>query len=126
MQYQKFSIKKRLASFKYAFNGLKILVLEEHNARIHLAAAICVILLGLFFNISALEWIAVSLVIGFVIACEAINSAIENLADFVSPEKNEFIKKAKDLSAAGVLVSAITAVIIGFLIFLPKILESVR
>jgi len=126
MQYQKFSIKKRLASFKYAFNGLKILVLEEHNARIHLVAAICVILLGLFFNISALEWIAVSLVIGFVIACEAINSAIENLADFVSPEKNEFIKKAKDLSAAGVLVSAITAVIIGFLIFLPKILESVR
>jgi len=118
---KKFSIKKRLASFQYAFNGLKILIKEEHNARIHLFVACCVWIAGMAFKISANEWLAIIFCIGWVIALELINSAIENTADFISKEKNETIKKIKDLSAGAVLVAAITSAIIGLIIFLPKI-----
>ncbi|MFZ4462653.1 MAG: diacylglycerol kinase family protein [Bacteroidales bacterium] len=123
MKQQEFSIIKRLKSFKYAFNGLKILFSEEHNSRIHILATICVLTAGYFLKISIHEWIAVIFAIGFVIAFEIFNSAIENIADFVSPEKHEKIKKIKDLSAAGVLISAITSLIIGLIIFMPKIIE---
>ncbi|MBN2893196.1 MAG: diacylglycerol kinase family protein [Bacteroidales bacterium] len=123
MKQQRFSISKRLKSFKYAFNGLRILIKEEHNARIHLFAAICVIIAGLFFNISMNEWISVIFSIGLVFSLEIINSSIENIADFISPERHEMIKKIKDLSASGVLISAITALIIGLIIFIPKILK---
>ena len=120
-QQQGFSISKRFKSFTYAFNGLKILLMEEHNSWIHLLAAMAVVIAGFVFQLSAIEWIAVVFAIGLVIALEIINSAIENLSDFVSPGQHEAIKKVKDLSAAGVLVGAITAVIIGLIVFVPKI-----
>ena len=119
---KRFSIVKRLVSFRYAFNGLKILVKEEHNARIHLFIAICVLIAGVIFKISTAEWIAVVFCIGLVIALELINSAIENTADLISKEKNETIKKIKDLSAGAVLIAAIASAVIGLIIFLPKIL----
>jgi diacylglycerol kinase len=125
MNQQEFSIRKRLKSFTYAFAGLKVLFKEEHNARIHIIVAICVLILGFFLKISPIEWIAVVFAIGFVISMEIFNSAIENIADFISPERNEKIKKIKDLSAAGVLISAITAMVIGLIVFLPKILELI-
>ena len=120
---EKFSWTKRLASFRYAFNGLKILIREEHNARIHLFAACCVLIAGAVFKISLSEWIAVIFCIGWVIALELINSAIENTADFISKEKNETIKKIKDLSAGAVLIAAIASAVIGLIIFLPKIFQ---
>ncbi len=116
-------MKKRLISFKYAFNGLKILLREEVNARIHLFATICVIIAGFFFEITSIEWIAVFFAIGFVLTAETLNTAIENMADFISPEKHEKIKRIKDLSAAAVLISAITALIIGLIVFIPEIIE---
>lgn len=119
----KFSITKRIASFRYAFNGLKILITEEHNARIHLLAACCVVIAGIVFKISTAEWIVVIFCIGWVIALEIINSAIETLADFISKEKNDTIKKIKDLSAGAVLVAAIASAVVGLIIFLPKIFE---
>jgi len=122
VEQQKFSIRKRIKSFSFAFNGLKILMTEEHNARIHLVAAICAVIASIVFEISAFEWIAVMVAIGLVFALELMNSAIESIADFVASEKNEKIKKIKDLSAAGVLISAITALIVGLIVFLPKIL----
>ena len=121
MKHEKFSLSKRLKSFKYAFNGLKILFREEPNAKIHLFAAICVLIAGFAFRISGGEWIAVVLCIGLVIALEALNSAIENIADFVSSEKHEAIKKVKDLAAGAVLVGAIASAIVGLVVFLPKI-----
>uniref|UniRef100_UPI003217988E diacylglycerol kinase family protein n=1 Tax=uncultured Draconibacterium sp. TaxID=1573823 RepID=UPI003217988E len=123
MKHQRFSALKRLKSFKYAFNGLRILIKEEHNARIHLFASICVIIMGLLFKISRNEWIVIFFSIGLIISLEIINSSIENIADFISPEKHEKIKKIKDLSASGVLISAITALIIELIIFIPKIFE---
>jgi diacylglycerol kinase len=122
MKQQKFSIKKRLQSFKHAFNGLRIVFKEEHNARIHLFAALCVIIAGFVLHVSTLEWIALTIAIGLVISIEIINSAIENIADFISPEKNDKIKLIKDLSAAGVLICALTALTIGLIIFTPKII----
>ena len=126
MKQEKFSIAKRLKSFTYAFNGLRILLKEEHNSRIHLFATICVVVAGLVFHISPLEWVAVVFAIGMVFGGEIFNSAIEDLADVVCPERDERIKKVKDLSAAAVLVSAITALIIGFIIFIPKIVALFR
>ena len=118
---KKFSFRKRIASFRYAFNGLKILIKEEHNARIHLFAAVCVLIAGILFQISTLEWAIVLFCIGWVFALELINSAIENTADLISEEKNETIKKIKDLSAGAVLVAAIASATIGLIIFLPKL-----
>ena len=122
-QSKKFSLAKRLIGFRYAFNGLKILIKEEHNAWIHLFAAFCVLTAGVVFRISTPEWLAVIFCIGLVISLELINSAIENMADFLSKEKNETIKKIKDLSAGAVLVAAIASAVIGLIIFLPKIFK---
>jgi len=126
MKQKKFSVTDRIKSFKYAFNGLKILIKDEHNARIHLFAALCAIACSVFFEISTIEWIAVVFAIGFVFAMELINSSIENMADFVSPGINESIKKIKDLSAAGVLISTITAFAVGLIVFIPKVIELIQ
>jgi diacylglycerol kinase len=123
MKNQPFSIAKRLKSFVYAFNGFKVLIKEEHNARIHLVATFLTIGLGAWLEISLSEWIAIIFAIGFVFAMEIVNSAIENLADFVTTEKHETIKKVKDLAASAVLISSICALIIGLIIFIPKILK---
>jgi diacylglycerol kinase len=125
MQQEPFSIKKRFKSFHYAFNGLCILVREEHNSRIHLTAAFVAIVMGFLLKINPFEWMAIVFSIGLVFAFEILNSAVENLADFTTSEKNELIKKVKDLSAGAVLVSAITALIIGIIVFLPKMLTYV-
>ncbi len=123
MKHQRFSLFNRLKSFKFAGNGLRILIIEEHNARIHVIAAIGVIAAGIIFEISMSEWIAVVFSIAVVFVTEIINSSIENLADFVSPAKHEKIKKIKDLSAAGVLLGAIAATIVGLIVFIPRILS---
>lgn len=123
MQDEKFSIKKRIHSFKHAWNGLRILIKEEHNARVHIFAAIIIIISGLLLKISNSEWIAIVFAIGIVISLEIVNSAIENIADFVSPEKHERIKTIKDLAAAAVLIGALSALTIGLIIFVPKLLN---
>jgi diacylglycerol kinase len=123
MKHQTFSIIRRIKSFGFALNGLKILIKEEHNSRIHFFAALCVLIAGFIFKLSAFEWISIVFAIGLVIALEILNSALENISDFVSPDRHHKIKKIKDLSAAGVLVGAITALIIGLIVFIPKILE---
>jgi diacylglycerol kinase len=122
MKNKAFSISKRLKSFVFAFNGLKILFSEEHNARLHLIAAILVISASIFYKLNTYEWIAVIFSIGIVFIAEIFNTAIENIADFLTTEKNEKIKIIKDLSAAAVLISALTSFTIGLIIFLPKIL----
>jgi diacylglycerol kinase len=121
MKSEKFSLKKRIKSFGYAFNGLRVMFSEEHNSWIHLLAAILALTFGWALKISLTEWCFLALVIGSVFTSELFNSAIENLADHLSPGKHENIKKVKDLSAAAVLISAFVALVIACLIFLPKI-----
>lgn len=126
MKKNQFSLRKRLQSFQFAFNGLRLLLKEEHNARIHLFAAVCVVVAGFLCRISALEWIALIFAIGFVFALEIVNSAIENISDFISPNYHEQIKRVKDLAASSVLISTITAVIVGFIIFIPRIITFIN
>jgi diacylglycerol kinase len=123
MRNEKFSLRKRIKSFGYAFNGLKIMYREEHNSRIHLAAAIIAIIAGFLLKISLMEWALLSIVIGSVFISELFNSALENLANHLSPGHSENIGKVKDLAAGAVLVSAIIAVVIGCLILLPKLIS---
>ncbi len=116
----KFSLKTRIKSFRYALTGLKTLFREEHNARIHLVAALIVIALGFVLNVSLNEWISLIIVMSLVFICELINTSLEALADFVSPGKHPQIKKVKDLAAAAVLISALSALITGVIVFAPK------
>jgi diacylglycerol kinase len=125
MKNKKFSIRSRLQSFVYAFNGLKIMLRGEHNSRIHLLAAIIVIIAAWMVNVSSTEWLLLIVVIGSVFVAELFNSALEYLADQVSSEKNAGIKRAKDLAAAAVLVSALTALVVGCIILLPKIARMI-
>ena len=125
MKQKKFSIKKRLQSFKHAFNGLRILLREEHNSWIHLFATVFVLVAGFTLKISAGEWIAVIFCIGIVFALELVNTAIENMADFVSKEYHISIKKIKDLTAGAVLAGAIVTAVIGLIIFAPKIIKLI-
>lgn len=118
----KFSWKKRWKSFTYAFNGLKILILYEHNARIHLAIAILVLVAGIFFGLEKNEWLAIVIVVGMVFCAEILNTAIERLCDKISTQTDEKIKVVKDLGAAAVLVCSVVAAVVGIWIFLPKIL----
>lgn len=118
-----FTLRKRIKSFQFAFNGIKLLITKEHNAWIHCFAAVCVLIAGALLGLSHMEWIAVVVVIGAVLAAEAVNSSIEALADLVSPEYNEAIKRTKDLAAGAVLIMAIAAAIVGLIIFIPKIMD---
>ncbi len=118
-----FSFKARLISFRYAFRGIGHLFKEEHNSWIHLSVTILVIIAGLWFKLSVQEWMFIIFAIGFVFVAEIFNSAVENLGDAITKEENEKIGKAKDLAAAGVLLSAIVSAIIGLIIFIPHFLS---
>ncbi|MDR2272112.1 MAG: diacylglycerol kinase family protein [Sphingobacterium sp.] len=118
----KFSLRDRIRSFGYAFNGLKTVWQEEHNFRIHLVATVLVIIVSCLLRISHTEWIAIIFSIGFVLVCELLNTALEHLADFVCQDKNPNIKRIKDIAAAAVMLSSLTALLIGLIIFIPKLL----
>lgn len=117
---KKFTLKARLNSFVNAFHGIGIMLREEHNAWIHCAAAVLVTVAGLLTGLSRTEWIAIVFAIGMVLGAEALNTSVERLSDVVQPERDERIRRAKDLSAGAVLFCAIAAAIVGLIIFLPK------
>lgn len=118
---EKFSIRKRLKSFTYAGKGIRSFITREHNAWIHSAAAIAVIILGFYLRVSATEWAILIICMGMVFAAEAFNTAIERLVNLVSPEQNKIAGDVKDIAAGGVLICAIAATIAGLLIFMPKL-----
>lgn len=120
---QMFSFRKRALSFKFAFNGLKAFFKNEHNSWIHACAAIFCIIAGFYFKITVTEWCLLVFAIGLVFIAEIINSAIENAVDLFSMQYSKKAESAKDMAAAGVLTAAIVSVIIGIIIFLPKILN---
>lgn len=117
----KSGFKKRIKSFGFAFTGLYELVKSEPNARIHLAATICAVLAGLLLRISNAEWCIISIAVALVWAAEAFNTVIEKLVDHLFPEYHETARITKDISAGAVLVCAISALICGLIIFLPKL-----
>ncbi len=122
----KFSIKSRVRSFKFAFKGIESLFREEPNSRIHFIGAVIAVTLGIFLRISLLDWSLITIVAGLVFISELFNTSLETLSDIVEPEWNEKIRKVKDYSAAAVMISAIIALVIGTLIFIPRILDFFR
>ena len=113
---------KRGIGLKYALNGLKEAFIRERNFRIHLFIASIVIITGFFFRLSVIEWIFIIIMIQAVLITELINSLIERVIDYIKPELHPKAKIIKDISAAVVLVAAITSIIVGLIIFIPKIL----
>ena len=113
----------RLASFKFAFNGLFIAFRSEPNFRIHCISAGVTILCGVFLNVSITEWVFIAIAIGSVFTAELFNSAVEKLVDLVFPERNEKAGMIKDITAGAVLITAITALATGCIIFIPKLIE---
>jgi len=110
-----------LDSFKNASEGFLSALKTERNLRVHIALSFLATGLGLFLRINMTEWAILVLVISAVFMTEFFNTALEYLVNFASPEKNDLARKAKDISAAAVLIVATASVIIGGIIFLPRI-----
>lgn len=125
MKYKKNEIKvkfkKIINSFKHAIQGILTSFKTERNMKIHTCIMILVIIVGILFKINKYEWIICVICFAIVIGGELFNTAIETVVDMVMPYKNEKAKIAKDVSAGAVLVLAMGAAIVGFIIFMPKI-----
>jgi len=107
----------RLRSIGHAFRGVKLLVATQPHARLHTVATIGVVIAGNIVHLRRWEWVAILLCIALVWMGEALNTALEFLADEVSLDHRELIGKAKDISAGGVLIAAIVALAVGALVF---------
>jgi undecaprenol kinase len=116
-------MKQFLLSFKYALEGIILAFKQERNLRFHLFMTIVVLIFGLLFNLHKFEWMILILVIGLMITAELFNTAIERLVDLYTEDFHPLAKQAKDISAAACFIFAICTIIIGFMIFLPKILS---
>lgn len=115
-------IKKFINSFQYPIKGLRYAYKNEQNLAVDVGMALLVLIFGFLFKINKYEWAILMLTIGLVISCELVNTAIEAVVDLVTEEYHPLAKVAKDTSAAAVLIFAVIAVIVGLIIFLPKVI----
>ena len=118
-------IDKFIFSIRNAITGIKTAFKSQKNLRIHFVSGILVIIIGILLKVSILEWLILLLTILIVVITEMINTSLEFTVDLFSSEYSKQAKRAKDVSAAGVLITAVFASIIGAIIFLPKFLELI-
>lgn len=116
---RKYSI---FGSFGFAFAGIKEAMTNEPNFQIHILIGLSALIAGFFVGLSRNEWIVMAFTIAFVLILELFNTAIEAIVDHLSPKRHPKAKIAKDVSAAAVFIAAFLAVIIGLLLFIPKLL----
>jgi diacylglycerol kinase (ATP) len=116
-----FSISRLIKSFGYSFKGLLHVVATETNAQIHLLALLVTTFTGFYFDISHTEWLIQTLIISAVISAEFFNTAIEKIIDLLHPEENHKAGLIKDVASAAVLVLAIGALVIAYMIYWDKI-----
>jgi diacylglycerol kinase (ATP) len=121
-----FTIRGRVQSFRYAWYGLALMLRSQHNAWLHAFASICIVGAGIFFGLTDGEWCGIILAIVAVWTAEALNTALEFLADASTPEFHPLVKCAKDVAAGGVLISALGSVVIGLLVLGPHLLDFLR
>jgi diacylglycerol kinase (ATP) len=121
MKQKSFSLQSRLNSFGFAFRGIFKFFQQEPNAWLHLAATLTVFIAAAHFEVSGNEIIALIIVSGFVWVAEIFNTAVERIMDFISVKRSSEIEFIKDLAAGGVLLSAITAIVTGAIVFIPKL-----
>jgi diacylglycerol kinase (ATP) len=123
MEFQKDNsfIKGRLKSVVFALKGAFKLITTEHSVMVQFSLGVIVSLAGFYFKITASEWLFQTLAIGLVMSVEGINTAVEKIADFIHPNYNEKIGFIKDIAAGAVFFAAITAIVIGLIIYVPYI-----
>ena len=115
-------LRKHTVSFKHALDGIWYTLRTQPNFRFHLIAMISIVLLGIYFTISTVEWLVILFTFNIVIVAEMVNTSIESMVDLITMERREDAKIAKDVAAGMVLISALFAIGVGLFIFLPKIL----
>jgi diacylglycerol kinase (ATP) len=115
-------LKGRVKSLKYAVRGAWLLITTEHSIMVQFFIGILVSVLGFFMHISAFEWMIQLLAIGMVLVAESLNTGIEKLCDFIHPDYHKKIGFIKDISAGAATFAAVIAIIIGLIIYLPKII----
>ncbi|RSK48141.1 diacylglycerol kinase family protein [Hymenobacter rigui] len=114
-------VRKRAASFGYAFRGVVAALRTEVHLWVHAAATVVVVGLGLYFGLARWEWAAVALAVGAVWCAELVNTALEAVVNLVSPDYHPLAGRAKDVAAGAVLVMALAALVVGLLIFGPRV-----
>ncbi len=112
----------RLKAFQYAFKGLKKLIFSEDSFKAQFLIGLFAILLGLLFKISTIEWMMQLICIGLMLSTEALNTAVEKIADYIQPNYHKEIETIKDIGAGAALIAAIISLILGCIIYIPKIL----
>ncbi len=111
------------ASFGNAFNGLRYALQTQRNARIHLTVTLLVLMAGLWLGLNLVEWCLIILSIGMVWMAELSNTVLENVVDLLSPDYHALAKTAKDVKAGVVVMASLSAVLVGVLVFGPKLLQ---
>lgn len=114
--------KKRSVGLSFALNGLKEVIKSEKNFQVHLLMIVLVIFTGFVLKVSLSEWLTLTIVIGMVLISEIVNSAIEEMIDYIKPEIHPSAKVIKDMGAGGVLIAVIVSIIVGLIIFSPKVI----
>ena len=112
-------------SFRYAFAGLRYAFGSQRNIRVQSLLAVAAIALGLWLGLSGIEWVALLLVIALVLVSEMINTVFETIVDMITQEYDPLAKVAKDVGAAAVITAAMTAILVGAILFIPKLLALV-
>ncbi|XKE78892.1 diacylglycerol kinase family protein [Oceanobacillus kapialis] len=118
--------KRRSIGFKFALNGIWSVMKSERNFRLHLLAAIIVIIAGFVVELSRIEWLFTVVAIGSVLSAESLNSAVEKMLDYLNPDVHPQAKIVKDVAAGAVLLTAVMATIIGVIVFLPNIVSMLK
>ncbi|WP_100612974.1 diacylglycerol kinase [Confluentibacter lentus] len=111
----------RIKSVGYAFKGALFLLKTEPSIKVQFGIGIIITVAGFFYQISTTEWLIQFLAIGLVISIEGVNTAIEELANFIHPEHHKKIGIIKDIAAGAVFIASIFAIAVGFIIYIPKI-----
>ncbi len=123
MKHQKTSfISGRIKSVTYAVKGFYLLITTEHSIMVQLTISMLMCILGFYLKISAVEWMFQILAIGLVLTAESLNTAIEAICDYIQPNFDKKIGFIKDIAAGAVTFAALTAVVIGAIIYLPKLI----
>lgn len=122
MEFQKDNrfVKGRLKSVTFAYKGAFKLITTEHSIMVQFSIGIIMTIAGFYFNITATEWLFQTFAIGLIMSIEGLNTAVEKIADFIHPNYHERIGFIKDIAAGSVFFAAITAIIIGLIIYVPK------
>lgn len=119
-------MQRLLRSFSYAAQGIRYVLKTQPNMRIHVTIGSLAVIAGFFFHITVPEWLAMVIVIGFVMILEVVNTAVETLVDLYTDEFNQLAKISKDTAAGAVMLMAIVSVVVGLIIFLPRVISLIQ